>query len=254
MSCSVYANGAGMGSYCVSGDSGTVQTLRERFGKQTFQRCRYSAVPKTLPTPYDDHDGQGRYMVMTCIDNVDFDTYDGGPHRTVSVNVVWVPDGTDVSDHHNGITDFIWKDVEAGSAQLPVPFLRTRPNSTPVVGYPTYFTFRWVDPTDKSVVAEGPYAGQADGGPYKQITSNGLRDPGGRAAGDDRPAPEGHPLDDLPGDHAVQGRCEAERTARRRLQDHLPAILGLRPQVRDRQDPRATSRTPSTPPWRSSGG
>jgi hypothetical protein len=174
MSCSVYANGAGMGSYCVSGDSGTVQTLRERFGKQTFQRCRYSEVPKSLPTPYDNHDGQGRYMLMTCIDNVDFDTYDGGPRRTVSVNVVWVPEGTDVSDHHNGITDFIWHDVEAGAAQLPVPFLRTRPNSTPVVGYPTYFTFRWVDPTDKSVVAEGPYTGRADGGPYKQISSNGL--------------------------------------------------------------------------------
>jgi hypothetical protein len=54
---------------------------------------------------------------------------------------------------------------------MPVPFMRTRPNVTPLVGIPTFFTFCWLDPVSKTVVAEGPYAGTANGGAYRENVS-----------------------------------------------------------------------------------
>lgn len=174
MACSVYANGGGMGSYCVTlGASGIVQTLRERFGNQTLQRCRYSEPPASYPVPFNANPGKGRYLLMSCLEHIDFDTYNGGPDRGLSLSLVWVPNGTDTSDHHNGITDFLWNQIHE-DAQLPVPVMRARPNQTPIVGYPTYFTFEWLDPATKRVVAQGPYAHKPMGGPFKQIRSNGL--------------------------------------------------------------------------------
>ncbi|MEJ7634968.1 hypothetical protein [Aeromicrobium sp.] len=173
-SCSVYANGGGMGMYCVSLLGGDTKTLRERFGKQNLQTCRYSEIPKAIQTPFNANPGEGRYMIMTCLGNIDFDTYAGGPDRTVDVQIVFVPDGTDTEDRHNGITDFLWESFGNSSTQMPVPFMRTRPNITPLVGIPTFFTFRWIDPIDKNVVAKGPYAGSADGGPYQEVTEQGV--------------------------------------------------------------------------------
>ena len=238
MSCSVYANGAGMGSYCVSGGGATAQSLRERFGKQAFQRCRYREVPKTIPTPFNSRPDDGRYMMMTCIDNVDFDTYSGGPDRTLDVQVVWVPYGTDVSDHHNGITDFLWNIMAADGAEMPVPFLRTRPNITPVVGYPTFFTFRWLDPSTRKVVAEGPFAGHADGGPFKQITTGGLViravgkkitiDPHQRGiksttCAADAPYTEGAPPSRQPADACKITFPRSSASARRYATDEIPS-------------------------------
>ena len=54
---------------------------------------------------------------------------------------------------------------------MPVPFMVTRPNVTPLVGIPTFFTFRWLDPIRKTVVAEGPYEGNANGGAYREIVT-----------------------------------------------------------------------------------
>jgi hypothetical protein len=174
VTCTVYANGGGMGSYCTSaGGDGVLKSLRERFGSQGLQRCRYSPLPEGIPKPFNARPGEGRYMMMKCLGNIDFDTYNGGPNRTLDVSMVFVPDGTDTADRHNGITDFLWNQFQT-STQLPVPFMRTRPNVVPVVGVPTFFTFRWLDPSDNSVVAQGPYAGEADGGPFRQLTSNGF--------------------------------------------------------------------------------
>lgn len=174
ISCSVYANGAGMGSYCVSaGDDSSLKTLRERFGNQSLQRCRYRPIPQGIETPFNSREGDGRYMVLTCLGNIDFDTITGGTDRTLDMSVVFVENGTDTSDHHNGITDYLWRQFES-SSQLPVPFMRTRPSIVPVVGVPTFFTFRWLDPATNNVVAEGPFAGDTDGGPYREIRSNGL--------------------------------------------------------------------------------
>ncbi len=174
VSCSVYANGGGMGSVCVTvGGTGEVKSLRERFPGQTLQRCRYSPIPAGIEIPFNSRRGDGRYMMLTCLGNIDFDTITGGPDRTLDMSPVWVPNGTDTSDVHNGISDYLWDQFEDG-AQLPVPFMRTRPNIIPVVGVPTFFTFRWLDPATNDVVAEGPYAGEADGGPFREVRSRGL--------------------------------------------------------------------------------
>jgi hypothetical protein len=168
-SCSVYANGGGMGMYCVTLGGGTLKTLRERFGDQKLQQCRYSDLPPTVEPPFNANPDKGRYMLMTCLGSIDFDTYNGGPDRTVAISIVFVPYGTDTSDRHNGITDFLWDRFQS-DALMPVPFMVTRPNVTPLVGTPTFFTFRWLDPVSKDVVAQGAYADSANGGPFRRIT------------------------------------------------------------------------------------
>jgi hypothetical protein len=175
-SCSVYANGAGMGMSCVTiGGSGATKTLREKYGDQKLQRCRYSEIPPSIQKPVNLREGEGRYMLMSCLGNIDFDTYSGGRERTLDLSIVFVPNGTDIEDRHNGITDFLWEQFEAGNqVQLPVPFMETRPNTTPIVGVPTFFTFRWLDPTTKEVVAQGPYADKPGGGPFRRLEVGGV--------------------------------------------------------------------------------
>jgi hypothetical protein len=172
-SCSVYANGAGMGMSCVRLGGGDVKTLRERFGNQKLQRCRYSEIPPAIQEPQNLRPTEGRYMLMTCLGNIDFDTYSGGRARTLELSIVFVENGTDIADRHNDITDFLWKQF-GSTTQMPVPFMKTRPNPTPIVGVPTFFTFRWLNPVDTTVVAEGPYAGKADGGPFRRINEQGV--------------------------------------------------------------------------------
>ena len=167
-SCSVYANGGGMGMYCVTLGGGTSKTLRERFGDQKFQQCRYSDLPKTVEAPFNANPDEGRYMLMTCLNGIDFDTYAGGPDRSVAISIVFVPWNHNIDDRHNGITDFLWKRFDS-AALMPVPFMVTRPNVTPLVGTPTYFTFRWLDPMSKDVVAQGEFAGNPNGGPLRRI-------------------------------------------------------------------------------------
>ena len=172
-SCSVYANGAGMGMSCVTLGGGDTKTLRERFGKQKLQRCRYSEIPPAIQQPQNLRPTEGRYMLMTCLGNIDFDTYSGGRQRTLELSIVFVENGTDIADRHNDITDFLWKQF-GSTKQMPVPFMKTRPNPTPIVGVPTFFTFRWLDPVDTTVVAQGPYEGKADGGPFRRIEEQGV--------------------------------------------------------------------------------
>ncbi|HWU24044.1 MAG TPA: hypothetical protein VN088_21090 [Nocardioides sp.] len=172
--CTVYANGTGMGSYCASlSGGGVAQTLRERFSGLAFQRCRYRPVPSTWlvrPNPDPEH---GRYLVQICLDGIDWDSVTGGPHRQVDIGVAWVPYTQDVGDVDNAVNDFLWGLV-SGDAQLPVPMLVTHP-ATPVVGEPTYFTMRWVNPATREVVAKGPYAGSAEGGPFQEVElGNGI--------------------------------------------------------------------------------
>lgn len=167
-SCSVYANGGGMGMYCVTLGGGDAKTLRERFGNQKLQQCRYSELPPTVQPPFNANPDEGRYMLLTCLNGIDFDTYSGGRDRSVSITIVFVPHGADIEDRHNGITDFLWRQFST-DAMMPVPFMVTRPNVTPLVGTPTYFTFRWLDPISREVVAQGDYAGRENGGPFRRI-------------------------------------------------------------------------------------
>lgn len=172
-SCSVYANGGGMGMYCTRLGVGNAKSLRERFGDQKLQQCRYSELPSSIERPYNANPERGRYMLMSCIGSIDFDTYSGGNKRTLALSVVFVENGTDISDRHNGISDFLWNQFGT-NAHMPVPFMQTRPNVTPLVGIPTYFTFRWLDPVSKDVVREGPYARKEGGGPFKEIERQGV--------------------------------------------------------------------------------
>lgn len=213
-SCSVYGNSAGMGYACVKSGKPTGKSLRERFGGQKFQGCRYSDVPDALKPAHNPDPDKGRYMLMSCLNDVDFDTYSGGRDRVVDISVVFVENGTDVADRHNAISTFLWNQAES-SAQMPVPFLETKPNERPLVGTPTYFTFKWLDPATKEVTAEGPYSDRNQGGPFKELTANGMRlqakatkihiDPNQKGIKDvtcsaDTPYQEGAPADEQPGD------------------------------------------------------
>jgi hypothetical protein len=172
-SCSVYANGGGMGMYCVTLGGGNAKTLRERFGDQKFQQCRYSPLPDTVEPPYNANRDKGRFMLMTCLGNIDFDTYSGGPNRTVAISIVFVPWDANINDNHNDITEFLWKRFRS-DASMPVPFMVTRPNVTPIVGTPTFFTFRWLDPVTNKVVRQGDYADKDNGGPFRRIVEGGV--------------------------------------------------------------------------------
>ena len=172
--CSVYANGTGMGSYCVSGGVGTLKTLRERFQGLSYQQCRYREIPEGVPVPFNANPDEGRYMLQVCLQNINWNTFSGGTNKVIKVDVVFVPNGTDTSDDENALNTFLWNAVEQ-TQQLPVPFLHPRPNITPVVGVPTFFTFRWLDPASRTVVRDpaGPYANREVGGPFKRITTPG---------------------------------------------------------------------------------
>ena len=170
--CSVYANGGGMGMYCVGGGQ-AYESLRERFGDMKFQRCRYDEIPPSIEPPFNANPDKGRYMLMSCLENIDFDTYSGGHDRSIDISLVFVPNGTDTADRDNPLNDFLW-DQFARDTQMPVPFMQARPNQTPLVGIPTYFTFRWTDPATKDVVAEGPYDGRDNGGPFREIRRQGV--------------------------------------------------------------------------------
>ena len=52
---------------------------------------------------------------------------------------------------------------------LPVPMMRPEPSTVPLVGYPTFFTFAWVDPETGDPVAEGDFAGTPLGAPYREV-------------------------------------------------------------------------------------
>lgn len=172
--CTVYASGAGMGSYCSTFGGGDAQTLRERFGDQKLQLCRYRDIPSNIPKPRNNRPDEGRFMLMTCLGNINFDTYSGGREKTLDISIVFVPNGTNIDDIRNGITDFVWNVVDQAE-QLPVPVMLPKPSQVPLVGIPTYFTFKWIDPgNNDATVAQGPYAGKANGGPYKQVTENGM--------------------------------------------------------------------------------
>ncbi len=173
-SCSVYANGSGMGSFCVSLlANGVAQTLRERFAGQELQRCRYGEIPASIERPYNANPDRGRYMLMRCLDDIDFDTYSGGRDRTINISIVFVETGTDITYQGNPLSDFLWRQVN-NTTRLPVPFMVTRPNQTPVVGAETFFTFRWINPMNNQIVAQGPFADREAGGPFMEIEENGF--------------------------------------------------------------------------------
>ncbi|KAA1419958.1 hypothetical protein FE697_018880 [Mumia zhuanghuii] len=171
--CTVYANGTGMGSYCAGG-SGNAKTLRERFGGQDYVLCRYEAPPAWVDVPKSPSP-DGAFMLKRCIEGINWDTVNGGRGMHLTISLEWVPDGQVPPVPESDLMDFLWNRATSDTA-LPQPFMRPQPSQVPVVGYPTYFTFSWIDPSTNDPIAEGPYAGDVRGGPYREVTNGrGLR-------------------------------------------------------------------------------
>lgn len=172
--CVVYASGTGMGSYCATGVvSGGDRSLKKRFGGQPFYPCKYETPPPWMELPENPDPDKGRFMVKRCIEDVNWSTWGGGTKMHATVSLEWVP-YTAENPPPNDLMDFLWAQVAADDAALPVPMMRPEPSRIPVVGYPTFFTFAWMDAAKEgngaaSIVAEGPYADKPFGGPFRQV-------------------------------------------------------------------------------------
>ncbi|MBW9213446.1 hypothetical protein KV102_01205 [Mumia sp. zg.B53] len=166
--CTVYASGTGMGSYCSDGGSND-ETLRQRFGGDKFVPCRYSTPPAWIEVPANPNPGEGRYLLKRCIEDINWDTYAGGRGMHLTISLEWVPNGADITPPENPLMTFLWRRVTGDDTALPVPMMRPEPSTVPVVGYPTFFTFAWVDPETGDPVAEGDFAGAPLGAPYREV-------------------------------------------------------------------------------------
>ncbi|MFY0405561.1 hypothetical protein [Solicola sp. PLA-1-18] len=174
--CVVHANGTGMGSYCITGAGGEVQTLRERFGKQKFDRCRFSKPREGTTVPFNPTPDEGQWWIRTCIDYLDWDTLDGGPGRQVNVHLAYLPNDYDTTYDPSPLSEFLWDRLaQTRATDFPTPFLQSRPTPVPRVGVPAYMTFRWLERGTQRVVAGGQYAGDADGGPYIENNNGPMR-------------------------------------------------------------------------------
>ncbi len=173
--CTVYASGTGMGSSCARG-GGNNQTLRERFAGDEFVPCQYSDPPPWIEVPENPNPGEGRYLLKQCIEDINWDTYAGGRDMHLTISLEWVPNDADITPPDNPLMTFLWRRVTGDDTALPVPMMRPEPSTVPVVGYPTFFTFAWVDPESGQPVSEGDFAGTPLGAPYREVR---LERPGG---------------------------------------------------------------------------
>lgn len=180
--CTAYANGTSMGSYCNTGAGGeTVGTLRQRFGGQDFRPCKYDKPPKGISVPRNPNPDEGRWWMQTCLREIDWDTISGGSDKSLSMQLVWMPDSADTTyENPNPLEEWLW-DVVSNSTQFPVPYLRPKPNYVPLVGVPAYLEMDWLDPETidsgkKTTVRDpnGPYTDLKSGGPFVQSTNGDL--------------------------------------------------------------------------------
>jgi hypothetical protein len=166
-SCTGYANSVGAGIYCYGGEeSGTPENLIDRFAGWTFDPCRVYNIPIGMKAPHNPTPDEGQYYLSACLEGVDLRTpYGGEPH--VVLQFVYVdysePDPT-VWDP-NPLEAYLWALVRSN---YPVPFVTAWPTHIPRVAAPTWFQFRWLD-DDLRAAAQGPYAGNQDGGPYLEL-------------------------------------------------------------------------------------
>ncbi|WP_370614102.1 hypothetical protein [Mumia sp. Pv 4-285] len=146
-----------------------------RFGGEEFVPCRYENPPAWIEVPRNPNPDEGRFLQKRCIENVNWDTYAGGRQMHLTISLEWVPNDADITPPDNPLMTFLWNRVTGDDTALPVPVMRPKPSTVPVVGYPTFFTFAWVDPESGDPVAEG--AGAPLGDPYREVTlpGRGLR-------------------------------------------------------------------------------
>lgn len=171
--CSYYANNAGMGMYCATGGEDE-ETLAERFGHlNRVSVCKYFRVPEGMEKPQRDIADDEFWVLEGCLVDINWDTYDGGPGMYIRMG--WATAKIDegiVQPPNQDVVDFLWSEAQSS---YPMPLPQVAPSPIPRVNVDAIFHFRWVDGTDPQFpeVAEGPYAGDAGGGPYTEVALNG---------------------------------------------------------------------------------
>lgn len=166
--CSVYANGAGMGSHCSSG-GGVSLDLIERFPGMHFVNCRYEDPPAGFSVPVNPSPGEQKWQLRTCLTAIDWFSYSGGDQKRFMMDLVLVDVDFDTTYHETRLSRFLWDEVQT---TYPVPMLRMEPKTFPLVNQKAYFTFSWLNGQTSQPVQEGPYANDPNGGPYVESRPN----------------------------------------------------------------------------------
>jgi len=163
--CSVYANSAGMGSYCSSGSGlSNPRPLVERFPNwANFENCRFEDPPEGVHVPTNPEPMEKKWQLRTCLTAINWFTWDGGDHRRIIMDLVLVDVDMDTTYPETPLSKFLWDTMQT---EYPVPMLRVQPKTYPVVGQRAYFTFNWLNTKTRKPEQQGPYSNSPNGGPY----------------------------------------------------------------------------------------
>jgi hypothetical protein len=169
-SCAGYATNVGVGIYCNELSGGPLPALEDRFPGVGYTTCRFYDIPVGMKAPANEP-GPGKYYLRACLDGVDLsDPLGGDPRVTLGFDFVGEdePDPTDWDP--TPVDEILWSQV---SQNYPTPFATNWPFKIPRVNAPTWFEFRWLD-EDLQTAAQGPYAGNENGGPFLEIGAAGV--------------------------------------------------------------------------------
>ena len=170
--CGVYANQAGMGSYCTSGRRGAPpEPLIERFPGMKFENCRYEDPPEGVNVPRNPSPDEKKWQLRTCLTAINWFSWNGGNDRRIIMDLVLIDKDTDTTYHETPLSRFLWNSMQT---MYPVPMLRVEPKTFPVVNQKAYFTFDWLDPNKQTIVSEGPYEDRKNGGPFVRHRNRGM--------------------------------------------------------------------------------
>ena len=171
--CNVYANSAGMGSYCTSGGgTGTPKPLVERFPNWAdFENCRFEDPPPGVEVPPNPEPMEKKWQLRTCLTAINWFSWNGGSHRRVIMDLVLVDVDMDTTYPETPLSKFLWDTMQT---KYPVPMLRVRPKTYPVVGQRAYFTFTWFNTERRQPEKQGPYANSPTGGPYVERNNRSI--------------------------------------------------------------------------------
>ncbi|MDN5855017.1 MAG: hypothetical protein L0K86_19635, partial [Actinomycetia bacterium] len=163
--CGVYANSAGMGSYCSTGvGGGNPEPLVERYPNWAeFENCRFEDPPKGVDVPTNPEPMEKKWQLRTCLTAINWFSWDGGDSRRIIMDLVLVDIDRDTTYPETPLSNFLWDTVQT---EYPVPMLRVQPKTYPVVGQRAYLTFTWLNTKTRKPEKQGPYANSPNGGPF----------------------------------------------------------------------------------------
>jgi hypothetical protein len=172
--CAGYANHVGAGIYCSSGSGGgpyeEPPTLKEDFPGVRFNPCKVDTVPAGMKAPHNKTPSQGQWYLQACMSGINWDTYDGGPEKKVTLSFVYIsndePDPTqeNLSDPEKALSDRLWDSIRSN---YPVPFVTAKPTHIPRVNVPTWFQFRWMNSDNE--VSRKPHSTNPNGDPWLEL-------------------------------------------------------------------------------------